>query len=155
MIDNTKVRYFDNNATTQAATALQINQLHAASLAVTTAALEQPEGWLPCDVNDLDPSCVEGFLIDFVERAFRRPTTADEQAFVQDFYDEMLALDGDPRAALQLTLHGLLLSPDLLYVVEFCLVITFLAYLQFASCVAILDLSPALCLMRMRIWIIN
>jgi hypothetical protein len=113
------VHGFDNNATTQAATALQINQLHAASLAVTTAALEQPEGWLPCDVNDLDPSCVEGFLIDFGERAFRRPTTADEQAFVQDFYDEMLALDGDPRAALQLTLQGLLLSPDFLYVVEF------------------------------------
>jgi len=111
------VHGFDNNAETQAATALQVGQVHTASLDATSAAMAEPAYWLSCDMADTP--CVHGFLDDFGHRAFRRPLTADEATAYLDFYDEMLASDGDPAAALQLTLQAFLNSPSFLYLVEF------------------------------------
>ena len=111
------VHGFDNNAETQAATALQVGQIHDAAFAVAEAAMADTSPWLPCDVAD--SPCVQGFLEDFGGRAFRRPLTADETDATVAFYDEMLLEDGDPVAALQLTLQVFLESPSLLYLVEF------------------------------------
>ncbi len=110
------VHGFDNNAETQAATALQVGQLHDAAFAVAEAAMADPV-WLGCDLSDTP--CVHGFLDDFGSRAFRRPLHADELDTYVGFYDELLAEDGDPAAALQLTLQAFLESPSLLYLVEF------------------------------------
>jgi len=113
------VHGFDNNATAQGATALQVSQVHAASLAATTAAMAEPELWLSCDLATADEACLHGFVEDFVARAFRRPLTADEATAFTGFYDEMLAEEGDAAAALQLTLQAALNSPSFLYLVEF------------------------------------
>ncbi len=111
------VHGFDNNAEGQSATALQVSQIHDSAFAATTAAMADTAGWLPCDVADT--TCVRAFLDPFGERVFRRPLTADESALYGGFYDEMLALDGDPVVALHLVVQAFLESPSFLYLVEF------------------------------------
>jgi len=111
------VHGFDNNADTQTATALQVGQFHDAAFAVAAAAMADPTPWLGCDVADVP--CVQGFLDAFGDRAFRRPITPEESDAYVGFYDEMLAEDGDPAAALQLTVQAFLESPSFLYLVEF------------------------------------
>ncbi|MEZ4317001.1 MAG: DUF1592 domain-containing protein [Myxococcota bacterium] len=119
VVNDPLVHGYDNNASVQAPTALLISEIRDMSLAVTTAAMDDPAAWITCDLDLPDTPCIHDFLLDFGDRAFRRPLTTDEETVFIGFYDAMEALDGDPRAALQLTLQAYLNSGPFLYLPEY------------------------------------
>jgi hypothetical protein len=113
------VHGYDNNGETQAPTALLISEIRDMSLAVTTAAMEDPS-WIGCDLDadPLDTVCVHDLLLEFGDRAFRRPLSVDEELAFTGFFDDLNTELEDPRAALQLTLQAFLNSPSFLYLPE-------------------------------------
>lgn len=66
--------------------------------------------------EDID-GCIDGFISEFGERAFRRPLTEGESGLVRDLYDAMKVED-TARDGLVAVLHFFLQSPALLYMVE-------------------------------------
>ncbi len=113
------VHGYDNNGEAQAPTALLVSEIRDMSLAVTTAAMAD-ESWIGCDLDaePLDTVCVHDRIVEFGDRAFRRPLSADEELAFTGFFDDLLVETEDPRAALQLTLQGFLNSPSFLYLPE-------------------------------------
>lgn len=115
-----EVHGFENNAGAQSPSALLVEQVQRAALAVTEAAMAAPQGWLPCGVDGgADPvGCGHAFLREFGGRAFRRPWTADEAEAFLGFFDQQLAEAGF-AVALPLTLQAIVQAPQFLYFFEF------------------------------------
>lgn len=71
-----------------------------------------------CDLAQQDAACVQRFIEQFGERAYRGPLTADEIGVLEDVYAAGKA-SGGHQNGLKLALTTMLLSPRYLYRVEF------------------------------------
>jgi len=110
------IRGLENNAAVNTATP----GLAEAWFTVTTEVAEQVAAEFDAvsDCSADDATCVRAWFRDFVPRAWRRPVEARELDEVIAVFDEQAARFG-ARAATELTLIFVLLSPDFLYFPEF------------------------------------
>src|SRR5690606_41864072 len=53
------------------------------------------DGVVPCSVDAIEPSCVQGFVEDFGKRVYRRPLTRQELRRYSDQYDSVVGESGD------------------------------------------------------------
>lgn len=99
-------------------TELAVRQIRdAGELAVT-----RRDAWgidvFPCDVaGAADDACVDTFIDTFGQRAFRRPLTDDERAWLRGVYDEV-SLDATFEESMQTVLQVILAAPPTLYLYE-------------------------------------
>lgn len=110
---------FDNHALTRDATPYLVESVQRDLLGLTAGVVAEGGPWLRCEPGGgADPvGCGHDTLAQTQQRAWRRPSTPAEQAWIHDQFDAWLPQVGfDP--ALQLSLLVLLQSPDFLYVVE-------------------------------------
>lgn len=74
----------------------------------------------PCGASPSDKACVQTYLLDFAERAFRHPLSRDEQvAITGQFWSEMSAAGATLAQALGYGVYGVLSSPSFIYRTEF------------------------------------
>lgn len=71
-----------------------------------------------CDLAQDDAACVQSFIEQFGERAYRGPLSADETAVLKDVYAAGKA-SGGHKNGLKLAITTMLISPRYLYRVEF------------------------------------
>lgn len=85
-------------------------------------AVSRRDAWgvdvFPCDVaGPADDACVDTFIDTFAARAFRRPLTDDERAWLRGIYDEV-SLDATFEESMQTVLQVILAAPSTLYLYE-------------------------------------
>ncbi len=117
--DEVVVSGFDNNADGQSPSALLIEGLEAAAVAVVAAAMAEPGSWSVCPADGgPDPrACGHDQLHALAPRIFRRPLAAEEERAWLDLFDGVLEADGY-RVALSVTLQALLQAPEFVYLPE-------------------------------------
>ena len=70
-----------------------------------------------CGVSPTD-DCAQAFVLDFAERAFRRPLTQEEQANISNVYVTAKSLGGTVEQATQYGVYAVIESPRFLYRTE-------------------------------------
>jgi hypothetical protein len=110
---------FENDAAAQTASPLLIEQLQRAAQSIGDAASANLPGALPCQPTGAadEPKCGRTFVTSFLERAWRRPPTADEVNETAAFFERMRGSYGFSRAV-GLTVEAVLQTPDFLYLVR-------------------------------------
>ncbi len=110
---------FENAAAAQTPSALLIEQYQRAAVAVTAAAIGQPELWLACtSTGGADPAgCGRSTIAELGPRIFRRPLAATTEQVYLDFFATALAEHGF-SVAIQLTVQAMLQAPQFIYFVE-------------------------------------
>lgn len=113
------VHGFDNNALTRDATPYLVESIQRGLTDLVLVAVTDGGAWLSCAPGGgPDPSsCGHQTLEQTLQRAWRRPATASETAWVLGLFDDWLREEGFD-VALQLSLLVVLQSPDFLYLVE-------------------------------------
>ncbi|MEL6347227.1 MAG: DUF1592 domain-containing protein [Myxococcota bacterium] len=112
------VNGFDNNALTRDATPFLVESLQRDLTAVTAAATDSAVLLQCAPGGGDDPQgCGRASLEKILQRAWRRPATADEVQWIQGLFDGWYGEVGFEHA-LQLSLLVILQSPDFLYLVE-------------------------------------
>lgn len=76
------------------------------------------DGVVPCSVDAIEPSCVQGFVEDFGKRVYRRPLTRQELRRYSDLYDSVVGETGDVQMALDWIATTMFSSPHFLFRVE-------------------------------------
>lgn len=110
---------FTHIAAMQSISPVLAEQYLLAAEGVSTRAVKDLRRLLPCDPAATgEDACARQFLRDFGPRAFRRPLTSDEAAWLQGVYDDTRRGGGDLRAGLAAVIQVALLSPDFLYRLE-------------------------------------
>lgn len=71
-----------------------------------------------CPPQALDEACRDGFLEQFLTRAYRRPVSPEEHTEMTSAFDEGQRLGGDFASGLRAVLEVVLQTPDFLYVLE-------------------------------------
>jgi Protein of unknown function (DUF1592)/Protein of unknown function (DUF1588)/Protein of unknown function (DUF1585)/Protein of unknown function (DUF1595)/Protein of unknown function (DUF1587) len=108
---------FENDAAAQTASPLLIEQLQRAAQSIGEAAAANLGGALPCQPTPDEAKCGRTFVSTFLERAWRRPPTADEINETAAFFERMRASYGFGKAV-ALTVEAVLQTPDFLYLVR-------------------------------------
>lgn len=113
------VHGFDNNALTRDATPYLVESIQRGLTELVALAVTDGGSWLSCAPGGgADPrACGHQTLEKLQQRAWRRPATADEKAWLLGLFDVWNSEVGFDEA-LQLSLLVLLQSPDFLYMVE-------------------------------------
>ncbi|MEL6343148.1 MAG: DUF1592 domain-containing protein [Myxococcota bacterium] len=114
-----EVHGFNNNALTRDATPYLIESIQRDMTTVTASVVAQGGDWMACAPGGgSDPTtCGRQTLETFLQRAWRRPATPEEKAWINsnfDAWNDRLGFD----VALQLSLLVILQSPDFLYLIE-------------------------------------
>src|SRR5690606_31457786 len=74
--------------------------------------------WLPCELAEPDPGCVDDFVEAFGARVYRRPLTTAERDRYSALYAGAVEQDASAEDAAALVVAGLLSSPNFLFRVE-------------------------------------
>jgi hypothetical protein len=110
---------FDNNALTRDATPYLVETLNRQLAELASAEVADGGPWMACEAGGgSDPrACGRATLEILQQRAWRRPATAAEKAWLRELHDGWFEAGGF-EVALQLGLQVVLQSPDFLYLVE-------------------------------------
>jgi hypothetical protein len=111
---DTVVDGFDDNAQALSVTPLLGDQLYTSAERLAAGAMNDLGRLAPCDPKAGDAGCAEKLIRSFGRRAFRRPPSDAEVKRYLDLY-ALGSQDGGFAAGVQLTLTGLLQSPNFLY----------------------------------------
>lgn len=116
---NVPIHGFDNNALTRDATPFLVESLQRDMQALTGEVMDTPGSWLQCapDGGNDPRACGHASLQSLARRAFRRPLTDAETAWIGGLFDGWLDSESF-STAMELSLQTLLQSPDFLYLVE-------------------------------------
>ncbi len=76
------------------------------------------DGVVPCDIDDIEPKCVQSFVEGFGRQAYRRPLSNAELRRYSDLYDAIVGETGDYQMALDWIGTTFLSSPHFLFRVE-------------------------------------
>jgi hypothetical protein len=98
---------------TDLATPHLVESLHVGLDRVARHAVAYGRRWLPCPD---DPACAGDALATLAHRAFRRPLTTAEDAWLAGVYDG--SVDHGAATAAEMTLTTILSAPDFLYLLE-------------------------------------
>jgi len=115
-----KVGSFENNADAHKASKLRVRKFMKASETIAAKTVENHfDDLLPCDPQQAgETTCGHQFIDDLLPRAFRRPPTDAERSEFVDLFDSAHSEYGF-ITALEMTLQGILQSPQFLYRIEF------------------------------------
>lgn len=112
-----KARSFDNDAESLVPTAAHVEAYEAAAQAIAAKVVKDHYEELTGCADDTDAACAEGFVATFGRRAFRRPLESDELERFGGYFTQEPGVS-DPKAAVELTLQLILMSPQFLYKIE-------------------------------------
>ncbi len=109
---------FTNNAAGQNVTPTLTEQYIEAAEELSRAATVNMPGLLGCDVVTMgEEACIQQFIVDFGQRAWRRPLTPEEQGRATDLFNRVRG-DYELDVSVQLLVQYFLLSPQFGYLVE-------------------------------------
>lgn len=110
---------FLNNARAQAPTPDLIERLASNANQVALLAVASPSAVLPCAPTSgaEETPCGHAFIDDFAPRALRRPLSSTTSASLYQLFDEAHLSYGF-AAAVRMVIEALLISPELLYLLE-------------------------------------
>ena len=112
-----KARSFDNDAESLTPTAAHVEAYEQAAQRIARRVADDYYADLTGCPDVEDAVCARAFVAEFGRRVFRRPLEAEEVERFSVFFDEPPG-DADPRAAVELTVQLLLMSPQFLYRIE-------------------------------------
>jgi len=112
-----KARSFDNDAESLVPTAAHVEAYEAAAQAIAAEVVKDNYQDLTGCADDTDAACAEAFLPAFGRRALRRPLTPEELERFGVYFTTAPGT-GNPRAAVELTVQMILMSPQFLYKIE-------------------------------------
>ncbi len=109
---------FDNNARALQASPIHIERYFEAAEVIAHQAVSMITPQLDCDLNGVDPACLELWLSELGMRLWRRPLSVSELERFRQLFQEGIETDDTENSALARVLEALLQSPFFLYRVE-------------------------------------
>lgn len=108
---------FRNSASALTVSSLVADQYVQVALDVAHELLDVPN-WFPCELANLDRTCLQTFVEDFGARAYRRPLTREELVRFSNLYNQSVEQEGDYRKAIEWIVASMLSSSHFLFRVE-------------------------------------